>query len=230
MLVRHRHKGRAYSICGFARSYVQQFGERPTPARPAAVFPAASLFPPASVVEATIISRNADAPPPPAGYTDCSHANVVIANPRTAAPAMAKGVLTALAVMLMCTVIPIANVLLAPFGPFLGAYFGIRSRGHGGARAAAGGRLIFGCAVGMASALILAAIAIVLTLALPIPRPVRDSSLDRGGSVLGLRSGHEHAGRPLPLDENPKRRCRSGVRNGLNHGTGGALDPPGRGA
>ena len=81
---------------------------------------------------------------------------------------MAKGVLTALAVMLMCTVIPIANVLLAPFGPFLGAYFGIRSVDMG-ERAPLLAATYFGCAVGMASALILAAIAIVVTLALPIP-------------------------------------------------------------
>ena len=81
---------------------------------------------------------------------------------------MAKGVLTALAVMLMCTVIPIANVLLAPFGPFLGAYFGIRSVDVG-ERAPLLAATYFGCAVGMASALILAAVAIVVTLALPIP-------------------------------------------------------------
>ncbi len=81
---------------------------------------------------------------------------------------MAKGVLTALAVMLICTVIPIAQVLLAPFGPFLGAYFGIRSVDVGD-RAPLVAATYFGCAVGIASALILAAIALVVTLALPIP-------------------------------------------------------------
>ncbi|MYC34620.1 MAG: hypothetical protein F4X64_15770 [Chloroflexi bacterium] len=81
---------------------------------------------------------------------------------------MAKGVLTALAVMLICTVIPIAQVLLAPFGPFLGAYFGIRSVDVGD-RAPLLAAAWFGCVVGAVSAVILAAIAIIVTLALPIP-------------------------------------------------------------
>ena len=81
---------------------------------------------------------------------------------------MAKGVLTALAVMLVGTIIPIAQVLLAPFGPFLGAYFGIRSitvGNHTPLLTAA----IFGGAVGAASAAILVVIAVVITLAAPIP-------------------------------------------------------------
>ena len=77
---------------------------------------------------------------------------------------MAKGVLTALAVMLICTVIPIVQA----FGPFLGAYFGIRSVNVGD-RAPLLAATYFGCAVGIASAVILAAIAIVVTLGLPIP-------------------------------------------------------------
>ena len=81
---------------------------------------------------------------------------------------MAKGVLTTLAVMLICTVIPIAQALLAPFGPFLGAYFGIRYVDLGD-RAPLLAATWFGCVVGAASALILAAIAITLTLALPMP-------------------------------------------------------------
>ena len=81
---------------------------------------------------------------------------------------MAKGVLTTLAVMLICTVIPIAQALLAPFGPFLGAYFGIRYVDLGD-RAPLLAATWFGCVVGAASALILAAIAIILTLALPMP-------------------------------------------------------------
>ena len=81
---------------------------------------------------------------------------------------MAKGVLTTLAVMLVCTIIPIAQVLLAPFGPFLGAYYGIRSVDTGD-RAPLLAAAWFGCVVGAVSAVILAAIAIVLTLALPIP-------------------------------------------------------------
>ncbi len=81
---------------------------------------------------------------------------------------MAKGILTALAVMLVCTIIPIAQVLLAPFGPFLGAYFGIRSitvGNHTPLLTAA----IFGSAVGAASAAILVVIAVIITLAAPIP-------------------------------------------------------------
>jgi len=70
--------------------------------------------------------------------------------------------------MLVCTVIPIAQVLLAPFGPFLGAYFGIRSVDVGD-RAPLLAATWFGCVVGAVSAVILAVIAIVLTLALPIP-------------------------------------------------------------
>ena len=81
---------------------------------------------------------------------------------------MAKGVLTALAVMLICTVIPVAQFLLAPFGPFLGAYFGIRSVDVGD-RAPLLAATWFGCVVGAVSALILAAIALIVTLAFPIP-------------------------------------------------------------
>ena len=81
---------------------------------------------------------------------------------------MARGVLTALAVMLVCTVIPIAQVLLAPFGPFLGAYFGIRHMDVG-SRTPLLAATYFGCAVGAASAVILVAIAVAITLAAPIP-------------------------------------------------------------
>ena len=81
---------------------------------------------------------------------------------------MAKGVLTALAVMLVCTIIPIAQVLLAPFGPFLGAYFGIRSI-NGGNHTPLLTAAIFGSAVGAASAAILVVIAVIITLAAPIP-------------------------------------------------------------
>lgn len=81
---------------------------------------------------------------------------------------MAKGVLTALTVMLICTVIPVAQFLLAPFGPFLGAYFGIRSVDVGD-RAPLLAATWFGCVVGAASAVILVAIAVVITLLAPIP-------------------------------------------------------------
>ena len=81
---------------------------------------------------------------------------------------MAKGVLTALGVMLVCTIVPIAQVLLAPFGPFLGAYFGIRSIAVGD-RTPLLAAAVFGFAVGAASAAILVAIALIVTLAAPIP-------------------------------------------------------------
>ena len=78
---------------------------------------------------------------------------------------MTRGLLTTLAVMLICTVIPIAQVLLAPFGPFIGAYYGIRSVDVGD-RTPLLAATVFGCVVGAASALILAAIALILTFAL----------------------------------------------------------------
>ena len=81
---------------------------------------------------------------------------------------MTKGLLTALGVMLICTVVPVAQLLLAPFGPFLGAYFGIRdinTTGDQPLMAAAK----FGAVVGTASAAILVVIAVVLTALLDIP-------------------------------------------------------------
>ena len=82
--------------------------------------------------------------------------------------AMTKGLLTALGVMLVCTIIPVAQFLLAPFGPFLGAYFGIRSvETDGVTPLVAAAR--FGAVVGTASGIILVAIALILTLALPMP-------------------------------------------------------------
>lgn len=77
---------------------------------------------------------------------------------------MTKGILTTLAVMLICTVIPIANVLLAPFGPFIGAYYGIRSVNVGDQTPLLAAT-IFGCVVGAVSALILVMIALILTFA-----------------------------------------------------------------
>ncbi len=81
---------------------------------------------------------------------------------------MVRGMLTTLGVMLICTIVPVAQVLLAPFGPFLGAYFGIRSVDIGDRTPliAAG---IFGCLVGAASAVILVGIALIITLAFPTP-------------------------------------------------------------
>ena len=81
--------------------------------------------------------------------------------------AMAKGLLTALGVMLVCTIIPVAQFLLAPFGPFLGAYFGIRSVDTDGATPLVAAAK-FGVVVGAASGIILVVIAVVLMLALPM--------------------------------------------------------------
>ena len=81
---------------------------------------------------------------------------------------MAKGLLTALGVMLVCTIIPVAQFLLAPFGPFLGAYFGIRSVDTtGSAPLVAAAK--FGAVVGAASAAILVLIAVILMAVVPMP-------------------------------------------------------------
>ena len=81
---------------------------------------------------------------------------------------MAKGLLTALGVMLVCTIIPVAQFLLAPFGPFLGAYFGIRSVDTSGSAPLVAAAK-FGAAVGAASGIILVVIAVILTAVLPMP-------------------------------------------------------------
>ena len=78
---------------------------------------------------------------------------------------MLKALLATHAVMLLCAVIPVAQLLLAPFGPFLGAYYGIRWVDTGQATPLAAAAK-FGCAVGAVSALILTAIAIAITLTL----------------------------------------------------------------
>ena len=81
---------------------------------------------------------------------------------------MAKGLLTALGVMLVCTIIPVAQFLLAPFGPFLGAYFGIRSVDTtGSAPLVAAAK--FGAVVGAASAVILVLIAVILMAVVSMP-------------------------------------------------------------
>lgn len=81
---------------------------------------------------------------------------------------MARGLLTALGVMLVCTIIPVAQFLLAPFGPFLGAYYGIRSVDTSGSPPLAAAAK-FGAVVGAVSALILVVIAVILTAVVPMP-------------------------------------------------------------
>ena len=80
---------------------------------------------------------------------------------------MTKGLLTALGVMLICTVVPVAQLFLAPFGPFLGAYFGIRDVDTSGEQPLLAAAK-FGAVVGAASAAILVVIAIVLTAVLDL--------------------------------------------------------------
>ena len=81
---------------------------------------------------------------------------------------MAKGLLTALGVMLVCAIIPVAQFLLAPFGPFLGAYFGIRCVDTSGSTPLVAATK-FGVVVGAASGSILVVIAVILTAVLPMP-------------------------------------------------------------
>ena len=80
---------------------------------------------------------------------------------------MTKGMLIALGVMLICTVVPVAQIFLAPFGPFLGAYFGMRDVDTSGEQPLMAAAK-FGAVVGTASAAILVVIAITLTAVLDI--------------------------------------------------------------
>ena len=70
--------------------------------------------------------------------------------------------------MFVCAALPVAQVALAPFGPFLGAYFGIRAVDTGGMGALAAAAR-FGCVVAGASGVILVGIAVVLMLTLGLP-------------------------------------------------------------
>ncbi len=81
---------------------------------------------------------------------------------------MTKGLLIALGVMLICTVVPVAQLILAPFGPFLGAYFGIRDVDTSGEQPLLAAAK-FGAVIGAAAAAILVAIAIILTAVLELP-------------------------------------------------------------
>ena len=81
---------------------------------------------------------------------------------------MLKGLLTALAVMLGCTVAPIAQLLLAPFGPFIGAYLGMRYVDTRGARSLAVA-IRFGIWLGAVSAVILVVIALAMMLIFEMP-------------------------------------------------------------
>ena len=81
---------------------------------------------------------------------------------------MFKGLLTALAVMLGCTVVPIAQLLLAPFGPFIGAYLGMRYVDTRGARSLAVA-IRFGIWLGAVSAVILVLIALAMLFTIEMP-------------------------------------------------------------
>ena len=75
---------------------------------------------------------------------------------------MAKGVLIALGIMVVCFLIPVAHFVLAPASPFIGGYFGI-SRAGSRPGSAATTSLIFGCLLGSVVLLVLVAMAVIIT-------------------------------------------------------------------
>jgi hypothetical protein len=81
---------------------------------------------------------------------------------------MSKGLLTALAVMLACTIIPVAQCLLAPLGPFIGAYFGMKYVAWSGDSYLATAAK-FGVSLGVVSAAVLVIVAVALTYAIDMP-------------------------------------------------------------
>ena len=75
---------------------------------------------------------------------------------------MAKGVLVAFGIMVVCFLIPIAHFVLAPASPFIGGYFGIsHASSHDGSPSVKS--FIFGCLLGSVALIILVAAAAVIT-------------------------------------------------------------------
>jgi len=75
---------------------------------------------------------------------------------------MRKGVLLALGIILVLTLVPIVNVIGIPFGPFIGAYYGISTLGVNpdpSIKAAAVRAAVFGSLLGLLMLLILVAVA-----------------------------------------------------------------------
>ena len=75
---------------------------------------------------------------------------------------MVKGVFVAFGIMLVLAVIPIVHIVGIPFGPFIGGYFGI-SAAASGTGSYAVKSLLFGALLGAMVFLVLAAVAVVLT-------------------------------------------------------------------
>ena len=84
---------------------------------------------------------------------------------------MIKGVFFAMGIMLILALIPIVDVIGIPFGPFIGAYFGISLAGRRpGAKVgeSAFRAAIFGSLLGLLMLMILVAVAVSLTVTLDI--------------------------------------------------------------
>ena len=75
---------------------------------------------------------------------------------------MVKGVLVAIGIMLVLAVIPIVHIVGIPFGPFIGGYFGI-SAAASRTGSYAVKSLMFGGLLGAMVFVLLAAVAVVLT-------------------------------------------------------------------
>ena len=80
---------------------------------------------------------------------------------------MIKGVLVALAIMVVLAVVPLANLVGLPFGAFIGGYFGISSS-HSSSRSFAINSVLFGGLLGLIIFLILVAVAVGLTATLDL--------------------------------------------------------------
>ena len=76
---------------------------------------------------------------------------------------MVKGVLVAIGIMLVLAVIPIVHIVGIPFGPFIGGYFGI-SAAASRTGSYAVKSLMFGGLLGAMVFVLLAAVAVVLTM------------------------------------------------------------------
>lgn len=76
---------------------------------------------------------------------------------------MIKGVLVALGIMLLLALIPVLNFVGIPFGPFIGAYYGISKTGSRDGSDASKA-LMFGGLLGAVVSLILVVVAVSLTM------------------------------------------------------------------
>ena len=84
---------------------------------------------------------------------------------------MVKGVFLAMGIMLVLALIPIVDVVGIPFGPFIGAYYGMSSAGartESTIGASAIRATIFGSLLGFLMLLILVAVAVGLTVTIDL--------------------------------------------------------------